>query len=69
MHPIVRVAMVGQQQQPDGDLRHDQRLGQREAVRYQGASAAASPAIRHERRHRGEQADGYHQECQRVMHR
>jgi hypothetical protein len=68
MRPFVRVAMVGQEQQPDGDLRHDQRLGQREGVRYQRASAP-SPAICHERENGGEQADSYHEECQRVMHR
>ena len=60
--------MVGQQQQSDGDLCHDQRLGQRERVCDQRASAP-SPAIRHEREHGGKQADSEYKECKRVMHR
>jgi hypothetical protein len=69
MHPLVGAAMVGQEQQPDYDLRDDQRLGQGERVRYQRAAADSSPAIRHEREHGGNQTDSDYKECQRVMHR
>ena len=61
--------MVGQEQQPDDDLRDNQRLGQGEPVRYQRAASGPSPAIRHERERRGNQADSDYKECQRVMHR
>ena len=53
MHSLVRVTMIGQQEQPpEGDLCDDERLGQREGVGNQGASAS-SPAIGREPLKRG----------------
>jgi hypothetical protein len=61
--------MIGQEQEPDDDLRDDQRLSQSEPVRDQHAAAAPWPAIRDEREHGGNQTDSDYEECQRVMHR
>jgi hypothetical protein len=62
------MTVVGQEQQADCRLRHDQGLGQREYVRYQ--STCATPrAVRHKGEHRREQTNTDHEECQRVVHR
>jgi hypothetical protein len=69
MHPLPGSTMVGDEQQPDDDLRDNQRLGESKAMRDQCAAAGTSPAMCHEREDGGNQTDSDDKECQRVVHR
>jgi hypothetical protein len=60
--------VVGQEQQPDQDLAHDQCLGQRERM-GDDLAPASPPPTGHEGKQRCQDADGQHKECEQVMHR
>jgi hypothetical protein len=62
------MAMVGEEQQTDCELRNDQGLRKGECVSHQ-PSPLPSPPVDDQGEERGEHADRDHEECERVMQR
>jgi hypothetical protein len=68
MRPLVRVAVIREQEQADGELRDDQGLCKSECVGHE-AAGIPSPPVRDQRDQGREHANRDHQECEQVMHR
>jgi hypothetical protein len=68
MKPVGRPAVIGEQQEPEPDLRDEERLGQRDQVRDE--AARLTPAVvREAREQRGAEGRSEHEECHGVMSR
>ena len=63
---VGRTLVAREEQQPEPDLRNEQRLREREQVR-DGPAGARAPGV--ERGRRGEEAHPDHEECVHVVHR
>jgi hypothetical protein len=62
------MTVIREQQQADGELRHDQGLRKSERVGDE-AAGIPSPPVRDQRDQGREHANRDHQECEQVMHR